>query len=286
MAVVFHNVIKNFSNKRVLHGLNFEVRRGEFAVLLGPNGAGKSTSISLATGLLMADEGKVEIFGHAAGHLSARQKCAYVPQEPAFPGHVRATDLLKFAAAHGPGEDLSELTQDFGMSGFLSTQVRHLSGGQRRTLSLACAFAMRPELVILDEPTTGLDLEMRRRVWRYLRRYHENGGTLLMTTHYLAEAEELAERIIVLSEGKVTQTGSPDEIKRRYGFKRISFACAQEPPGQLKAVRGEHGRWQVESREPDRALQEIIAWQGACDIDVVPLALEDVFLKLVGREDA
>ncbi len=235
-AILFSNVNKSFGSKRVLKDLSFEVSRGEFAVLLGPNGAGKSTSIAMATGLQNADQGEVRVFGHAAGSLQAKKLCAYVPQEPAFPGHVRAVDLLQFAAAHSSQEPaLSQISADFGVDGFAQTFARNLSGGQKRALSLATAFAMTPDLIILDEPTTGLDLEMRRKVWRNLIRYHEAGGTLFMTTHYLQEAEELAERIIVLADGKVSQTGSPEEIKRKFGFKRISFVSDSEPPADLRA---------------------------------------------------
>lgn len=269
----------------VLTGLDFEVQPGDFTVLLGPNGAGKSTSISLANGLLRPDQGKIEIFGFASGSLAARGAMGYVPQEPAFPAHVRAIDLIKFSAAHShKSRDLKSLIADLEMKSFLHLPVRHLSGGQKRLVSVACAFSLGTPLVILDEPTTGLDIEMRQRVWQLLTRYREEGGAILMTTHYLAEAEALAGRIVVLAAGAVMHSGSPAEIKRRYGYKRIQFTSNQVPPAHWSAhaLEGDF-RWSLDSGDPDLVLREIVAWGMASDIDVAPLALEDVFLRLIGR---
>ena len=285
-ALRFTNVHKNFGPKSVLKDLTFEIQRGEFLVLLGPNGAGKSTSIALACGLLRADKGHAEIFGQPVGSLAARAQFALVPQEPSFPAHVSGLDLLHFSAAHSAKpRPVEEIVQRLEMEKFVATGVRHMSGGQKRLLSLACAFCMNTELVILDEPTTGLDIEMRRLVWRFVTEYKNAGGTVLMTTHYLAEAEELAERIIVLANGAVAQSGSPRQIKQRYGFKRISFIAEVDPPSAWTAT-AVGGRWRIDSREPDSALRELVQWGRATDIDVAPLALEDVFLRLIGKEQA
>jgi ABC-2 type transport system ATP-binding protein len=284
-ALRFTGVRKSFGKKLVLSGLDFEVQPGDFTVLLGPNGAGKSTSISLANGLLSPDQGTIEIFGFTSGTLKARAAMGYVPQEPAFPAHVRAIDLLEFSAAHSQTSgDMKALIKDLEISSFLQLPVRHLSGGQKRLVSVGCAFALGAPLVILDEPTTGLDIEMRQRVWRLLEKYREGGGAILMTTHYLAEAEALAGRIVVLAAGTVLHSGSPAEIKRRYGYKRIQFTASQTPPTpwSARALQG-HGRWSLDSGDPDKALTEILAWGHASDIDVAPLALEDVFLRLIGR---
>ncbi len=284
-ALAFSDVSKSFDAKKVLANLDFIVSKGEFTVVLGPNGAGKSTSISLANGLLRPDSGTIKIFGHLAGSMEARRSMGYVPQEPAFPAHVRGIDLLHFSAAHSvKPRDIRALSLDLEMDRFLNLPVRHLSGGQRRLVSVACAFVLDLPLVILDEPTTGLDVEMRQRVWHLLGAYRAKGGSILMTTHYLAEAEALASNIVVLAAGRVAQQGSPAEIKRRYGYKRILFTSEVVPPPTLGAVSGgEHGRWLVDSREPDAALNQLLNWGKATDIDVAPLALEDVFLRLIGR---
>lgn len=284
-ALRFTEVRKSFGKKLILSGLDFEVQPGDFTVLLGPNGAGKSTSISLANGLLSPDHGKIEIFGFTSGTLAARGLMGYVPQEPAFPAHVRAIDLIEFSGAHAhKSRDLKSLTMELEMQSFLKLPVRHLSGGQKRVVSVACAFALGTPLVILDEPTTGLDIEMRQRVWQLLTKYREQGGAILMTTHYLAEAEALAGRIVVLAAGAVVHSGTPAEIKRRYGYKRIQFTSSQAPPTPWSARPLEgHGRWSLDSGDPDKALKELVAWGQASDIDVAPLALEDVFLRLIGR---
>jgi len=280
----YAGVAKSFGTKKVLNGLSFAIQAGEFLVLLGPNGAGKSTTIALATGLIRADQGEVLLCGEPAGSFQARQSSAYVPQEPSFPAHVTARQILRFMAAHfpnarGPDEIATELELEY----FLDTSVRHLSGGQKRLLSIASAFVSRAPFVILDEPTVGLDLEVRRKVWAFLSRFTASGGTILMTTHYLIEAEELASQVVVLSRGQVVQRGSPQEIKRQFGFKRISFRSKAAPPAHLQAQRlNEAGHWLVDSSSPDQSLHELIQWGQAADIEVVPLALEDIFVRLIG----
>ncbi|NJM09894.1 MAG: ABC transporter ATP-binding protein [Bdellovibrionaceae bacterium] len=263
--------------------MSFEVRAGEFLALLGPNGAGKSTTIALATGLLKVGQGQVLVFGHPAGSFPARQSFAYVPQEPSFPAHVTARQVLRFMGAHFPGSRApEELARQLELEGFLDTSVRYLSGGQKRLLSIASAFVSNARFVILDEPTVGLDMEVRRKVWEFLSLFTRGGGTILMTTHYLVEAEELADRVVVLAGGKVVQSGSPQEIKKQFGFKRISFRSNEAPPPHLQAqAKTEKSEWLVDSRSPDQALRELVQWGRAEDIEVTPLALEDVFLRLI-----
>jgi ABC-2 type transport system ATP-binding protein len=277
----FKNVNKAFGSKSVLTDVNFAVRPGELCVLLGPNGAGKSTAMALATGLESPDQGAVEIFGHKGGSLSARRAVAFVPQESTFPGASTGREILNFVAAHYPtSAKVENLCRTFQVDGFWDSPVRQLSGGQRRRLALAAAFLTQAPLIILDEPTTGLDHEARHQVFQQFKEYNQSGGTIFMTTHYLAEAEELAQRILVLNRGRIVRTGSPGEIKRQYGFKRVRFQTTGSPPFSSAQKSGD-GHWWIDTQSPDATLKQVVEWNQATDIEVTPLSLEQVFTQLI-----
>ena len=217
----------------------------------------------------------------------ARSQFAYVPQEIAFPQHVTGRQMLWFMAAHAEAPlAIENLLAELRLGKFIDVPVRHLSGGQKRLLSIAAAFVRGTRFVVLDEPTVGLDLEVRRRLFLYWREFVARGGTLFMTTHHLHEAEELASRVIVLNQGRVVHTGSPAEIKRDYGLRRISFRCEQPPPAAVGAsLCPLTGHWRIESREAEVPLRELVLWGGARDIEVSPLPLEDVLRQVVRQEE-
>ena len=279
--LLFTAVKKSFAATTVLHGLDFEVKSGELCVLLGPNGAGKSTAMALATGLESPDSGRVEIFGERAGAISARRQFAFVPQDHVLPPAVTGREFLNFMNAHFPSPvTITESATRFALEPFLSRPVRQLSGGQKRRLSLAAAFMTEAPLIILDEPTTGLDLDSRRQVFAVFREYVRKGGTILMTTHYLSEAEELAQRVVVLNHGRIVRAGSPQEIKKQFGFKRIRFHASAQPPISGCQGNGE-GQWWIDSATPDQTLKDVVQWGQGQDIEVTPLSLEHVFDRLV-----
>lgn len=284
--LVFTDVDKSFGTARVLNGLSFDVLQGEILVLLGPNGAGKSTTMSLATGLLAPTKGKIEILGSVPTSLSARRNFAYVPQDSYLPTHASGFQFLEFLRAHRPNSAGSiEMAQAFRIDPQLHQPLGNLSGGQRRLFALAGAFLGRMPLMIFDEPTVGLDIHARHRFYAQLRQFAALGGTVLMTTHYLAEAEDLATRILVLHQGQTVFSGSPLEIKSKFGFKRISFRAKTPPPPPLaEYLSRRDGEWWVDSSRSDEVLKEIMGWGEASDVEVVPVPLEEIFLSESGQE--
>ena len=215
---------KGFGQTQALDKVNLEVRRGELLALLGPNGAGKSTAISLLAGLRPADRGKVRLFGLNPQEAKARLNLGVTPQETGLPGELRVYELLDLVQAYYPNPTpRAELLERFDLVGLEKRQSGGLSGGQKRRLAVALAFVGNPKLVILDEPTTGLDVESRRGLWEAVKRYQAAGGTVLLTTHYLEEAEALASRVVVINQGKITAEGTVSEIKARLGLKQVRY---------------------------------------------------------------
>jgi ABC-2 type transport system ATP-binding protein len=213
IAAALRAVTKRFGNTAALDSVDLEVPAGEVLALLGPNGAGKTTALSLLLGLRRPDAGSVELFGLDPRMAGARVSVGATPQESGFPPTLRVGELVDFVRAHFPAPaPAGELLERFGLAGIARRQAGGLSGGERRRLSVALAFAGRPRALFLDEPTAGLDVESRRAVWQELRSYAAAGGTVLLTTHHLEEAEALASRVVVLARGVVVAEGSPAEL--------------------------------------------------------------------------
>jgi ABC-2 type transport system ATP-binding protein len=213
-AVAFRRAEKRYGARTALAPLDLTIERGELVALLGPNGAGKTTLVSLLVGLRRPTSGTVRVLGADPRDWRTRSRLGVTPQEMSFPPTVRAGEILAFARAHArtpPPTD--DLVDRFDLRAVLNRQAGALSGGQRRRLALAIAFAVAPELVVLDEPTTGLDVEARRRAWHAIAEFAATGGTVLMTTHSLEEADALARRVVVLARGTVVADDSPERLK-------------------------------------------------------------------------
>ena len=213
-AIAFRRAEKRFGAKVALAPLDLTIEQGELVALLGPNGAGKTTLVSLVTGVRRPSAGDVRLFGRDPRDWRARARLGTTPQQMDFPPTLRGREILDLARAHTPSPPpLSELAERFDLGDVLQAQNGSLSGGQRRRLALALAFANAPALVVLDEPTTGLDVESRRGAWDAIATFAAQGGTVLLTTHYLEEADALAGRVIVLAHGEVVADGSPQSLK-------------------------------------------------------------------------
>jgi ABC-2 type transport system ATP-binding protein len=214
-AIAFRQAEKRYGDRVALRPLDLTIERGEVVALLGPNGAGKTTLVSLCVGLRRPSSGSVRIFGRNPRAWRARRHLGTTPQQMDFPPTIRGREILDLARAHAvEPPSLASLSERFDLAGTLDRQNGALSGGQRRRLALALAFANAPELVVLDEPTTGLDVAARRSAWEAIRAFD---GTVLLTTHHLEEAHALAKRIIVLARGEVVSDGelaSEDELLR------------------------------------------------------------------------
>ena len=210
-AISFEGVEKRFGPVAALRALDLTIGRGELVALLGPNGAGKTTLASLVLGLRRPTAGRVRVLGRDPRDRRSRLRVGATPQEMGFPATLRAGEILNFARAHAAtAPPLAELARRFGLEEILTRQAGALSGGQRRRLALALAFASDPELVVLDEPTTGLDVEARRNAWAAIAEFATAGGTVLFATHHLEEAHALAGRVVVLTGGAVVRDGRVD----------------------------------------------------------------------------
>jgi ABC-2 type transport system ATP-binding protein len=214
-AIELRQAEKWYGDHVALRRLDLAIEQGQTVALLGPNGAGKTTLVSLCVGLRRPSTGSVRIFGRDPRAWRARRRLGTTPQQMDFPPTIRGREILDLARAHAADPpSLASLTDRFDLGGTLDRQNGALSGGQRRRLALALAFANAPDLVVLDEPTTGFDVASRRAAWEAIRAF---GGTVLLTTHHLEEAHALADRIVVLARGEVVSDGtleSEDELLR------------------------------------------------------------------------
>ena len=213
IAAALREVSKRFGEAVALDRVDLAVEAGEVVALVGPNGAGKTTALAILLGLRRPDEGDAEIFGVDPRQVRARLAVGVTPQESGFPPTLRVREIVELVRAHFPcAVPTDELLGRFRLDTIARRQAGGLSGGERRRLSVALAFAGDPAAIFLDEPTAGLDVESRRSVWAEIDRYSADGGTVLLTTHYLEEAERLAGRIVFLAQGRVVAEGSPTQL--------------------------------------------------------------------------
>ena len=215
LAVRCEGLRKHYADVVAVDDLTVHVRRGEFFGLLGPNGAGKTTTIEILEGLLTPDAGEVEVLGlrWKRDQRELRQRLGIQLQETQLPEKLTVEETLRlFRSFYPRGRTIEELLQVVELEGKRSSRVGKLSGGQKQRLSLACALAGKPDLLFLDEPTTGLDPQSRRQLWDTLKRFRDEGGTMVLTTHYMDEAEILCDRVAIIDHGRVIALGTPTEL--------------------------------------------------------------------------
>jgi len=215
LAVRCQNLQKRYGDVVAVNGLSLEVRRGECFGLLGPNGAGKTTTIEILEGLLAPDGGEVQVLGLTwlSHERELRQRLGIQLQETQFTDKLTVEETLRlFRSFYDRGRSVDELLGLVELDGKRGSWVVKLSGGQKQRLSIACALVGDPDLLFLDEPTTGLDPQSRQQLWGILRRFREDGGTVLLTTHYMDEAETLCDRVAIVDQGRVIAEGTPEEL--------------------------------------------------------------------------
>lgn len=285
---------KSYGRSEVLKGVDLEVHQGEVLALLGPNGAGKTTTIEILEGYRSATSGAVRVLGlAAAGQPSAlRARIGVVLQECGFPSYLKVGEILDAQCRYFPNprhrDELLELVELRDEAGKLT---RHLSGGQRRRLDLALALAGDPELVFLDEPTTGFDPEARQRCWSAIENLRALGKTVLLTTHYLDEAERLSDRVAVLFDGQIAAAGTVGELgAQTVAPTTITFrlplatSLPVTPPDLPIDQRG--GLGHLETHDAVGSLERLLSWarkSGLDDLDrltVSPPTLEQIYLQL------
>ena len=239
-----HGASKSYGKVRALDGVDLALRGGELLALLGPNGAGKTTAIGLLLGLLRADGGTVELFGQDPQAIDARRHIGVMLQDAALPPTLRVGELIRLVASYYPApRSVAESAELAGVSDLLKRPYGKLSGGQQRRVQFALALCGRPKLLFLDEPTVGMDIDARRRLWEAIRHLVAEGNGVVLTTHYLEEAEALADRVCVMARGKVISEGSVDALRARIAMKRVRCTTRFTPeevaqwPGVAEATR-------------------------------------------------
>jgi ABC-2 type transport system ATP-binding protein len=215
LAVKCEAIEKRYGDVVAVDGLTLHVRRGECFGLLGPNGGGKTTTIEILEGLIAPDAGHVEILGLTwkADERELRERLGIHLQETQLSEKLTVEEMLRlFRSFYRQGRQVGELLAMVTLEGKRGSRVGALSGGQKQRLSVACALAGNPDLLFLDEPTTGLDPQSRRQLWEVLERFRADGGTILLTTHYMDEAQTLCDRVAIVDHGRLIALGSPDEL--------------------------------------------------------------------------
>ena len=278
-----HQVTRRYGEVLALDRVDLTVRAGELVGVLGPNGSGKSTLLNLLVGLRRPTAGRVELFGGDPRDPASRRQIGVTPQETGLPGTLRVGEVVDFVAAHFPDPvPRAELLDRFGLGDQVRRQTGGLSGGQRRRLAVALAFVGRPQLIVLDEPTTGLDVEARHTLWEAIRSFHAEGGTVLLSSHYLEEVEALAQRVMVIGHGRVLADDTVDAIRGIVGVRRVSLVADDLPPlpGVVATERAE-GRTLLLTTDADQLVRDLVtAGVAFRDLEVRPTSLEEAFLAI------
>jgi ABC-2 type transport system ATP-binding protein len=275
---------RRYGDTLALDHINFDVHAGELVGLLGPNGAGKSTLVNLLTGIRRPTSGTVELFGGDPRDAASRRRLGVTPQETGLPASLRVGEVVDFVRAHfdhplGRGE----LLDRFGLADLVRRQTGGLSGGQKRRLAVALAFVGRPEIVFLDEPTTGLDVQARRSLWEGVRAFHDDGGTVVLTSHYLEEIEALARRVVVIGGGRVLADDTVEAIRGLVAIRRVSLTSPAPLPelDGLLGVERQGDRLHLLTPDADRLVRDLVAGDVRfTDLEVRPTSLEEAFLTL------
>jgi ABC-2 type transport system ATP-binding protein len=299
LAVEIKDLCKNYENTHALNGLNLDIPKGSFFGLLGPNGAGKTTTINILTGLVNKSGGFAKIFGHdtVTDYRNARKLIGLAPQELNFDFFFNIRDMLAlqggyYGMSFRAGRDRAdELLSQFGLSDKAKNNSRQLSGGMKRRLQIAKALMHDPPLIILDEPTAGVDIELRHMLWKFLTDQNKNGKTILLTTHYIEEAENLCDTVAIIDHGKIIEQGSPNNLIKKSGSSKLEIKVKN---WNDKIINDEkefsliNDILHIPAEEPEK---EMIWWIEKLkennisieDIHISKSSLEDVFLKLTGR---
>ncbi len=283
-------VNKSFNEKKVLDDLSFTVEKGELVALLGRNGAGKTTTINLLLGLETADSGKITIFNGKPGDTAVKSKIGLTPQGTDFPEGLKVVEVLEFVGSHyHQAIEAQRAVEQFHLHDIAERLTGGLSYGQKRRVAVALAFIGQPELVFLDEPTTGLDIQSRHLLWQIVQSYIQAGGTMILTTHYLEEAERLASRVLMLDGGKICAQGSVDDITQIAGHPQVSFICdaAIDSLDHAINITKEHQKYIIETRNSDALISELVKKNIPFEkLYVHKSSLESAFVKMGNEESS
>jgi len=298
LAVQARGVEKRYGAVRALAGVSLEVPEGEFFGLLGPNGAGKTTLISALGGLAIPDAGTLAVMGHdvARDFREARRAVGIVPQEIVFDPFFTVRETLEIQSGYfglrANGAWIDELIERLGLVAKARANMRSLSGGMKRRVMVAQALVHRPPVIVLDEPTAGVDVELRQALWAFVRGLNEAGHTIVLTTHYLEEAQQLCSRIAMMKDGRIVALGSTARLLADFSERvlRVKLERGELPPSLAAGATHEaSGAWRIpivdvaHVEQALRALRE--AGAGVESIEVAEPELEQVFVKIMHRDE-
>ncbi len=283
---------KRYGKQLALDGVDLALHGGELLALLGPNGAGKTTAIGLLLGLLQADTGMVHLGGRPPQDLDARRTVGLMLQSAGIPETLKVGELLDLTRSYYPApRSVADCVALAGLGGLLERRYGKLSGGQQRRVQFALALCGRPRVLFLDEPTTGLDIEARQGLWKAMRELVAEGCAVLLTTHYLEEAESLADRVVVLNNGRVVARGSVQEIRAHVAQRRIRCVSSIDPEHianwpHVRSARLEAGRIDIVADLAESVVRRLLAEDaGLSDLEVQRAGLAEAFIELT-REAA
>ena len=300
-AISYKNVKKFYGDLKAVNGITLNIKEGEFFGLLGPNGAGKSTLINMLAGLAKPSTGKISVMGYDVqnNYQEARHSVGIVPQELVFDPFFNVREMLRFQAGYfGKGKEndvwVDEVIERLDLTDKASTNMRKLSGGMKRRALIAQALVHKPPVIVLDEPTAGVDVELRQKLWEFIKDLNNDGHTIVLTTHYLEEAQELCNSVAMLRAGKVVAMDTTKNLLRRFATKnlklKLNFKGEEKLPQKIDHIPHQivedafifQLKRITDITEITEALKE--SRVEIADIQTVDSDLEDVFLKLTNSK--
>jgi|TARA_B110000259_G_scaffold109501_1_gene125246 ABC-2 type transport system ATP-binding protein len=299
-AIIFKNVKKDYGQLKAVNGINLSIEQGEFFGLLGPNGAGKSTLINMLAGLVRPTNGSISAMGFDVikDYQNARHSLGIVPQELVFDPFFNLREMLRFQAGYfGKGKSndvwIDEVIERLDLTSKASTNMRMLSGGMKRRALIAQALVHRPPVIVLDEPTAGVDVELRQRLWEFVKELNKEGHTIVLTTHYLEEAEALCNRLAMLRTGKIVALDTTKNLLKKFAAKNLKLRLSTKKLFKLPiSIKGINFTFDdefyiFELRKITDISKIISALNEASieilDMETVDQDLENIFLKLTGK---
>lgn len=297
-AIQINRIHKHFGALHALKGIDLSIEQGEFFALLGPNGAGKSTLINILAGLIKPSSGDISVLGFdvVEQYRQARQLLGIVPQELVFDPFFNVREMLRFQAGYfgrGPENDawVDEILAGLGLADKANTNMRKLSGGMKRRALIAQALAHKPPVIVLDEPTAGVDVELRQTMWAFIKKLNREGHTIILTTHYLEEAETLCNRVGMMKQGELVALDSTANLLNKFSGKKLSLSLGEVslPVAIRPMLRGQEKGVHTFALTDMAQIELVLSSLRTANIAVADMQLheadlEDVFLSLVGKQ--
>lgn len=290
-GIELQSVSKIYGNITALQDFDLKIQSGELTALLGPNGAGKTTTILLILGLIRPTQGNVKVLGKNPKHIEVRENLGVMPQESAIPQALTVKETISlFASFYSAPTTIENALALADLSSLANRRAGQLSGGQKRRLAFALAIVGNPEVLLIDEPTTGMDAGSRVAFWNAMEKLKIEGRTILLTTHYLEEAERMADRVIIMNCGKILADGTPIDLRAQTGHTKVRFRSDMTSE-EVKTLAGlyylethRNGYFEILTNTPEDLLTSMIHKKMAFnELEVIRSSLEDTFLNLTNN---